>query len=458
MLIMRDLIQRWRAFERVVVALLAFAVFSCGEGAVGSPLGVRLELVSGGSQHGVPGAELPAEIVVRLAGDDGRPLAGAAVQWTAGVDELVEASGITDADGLVRARWKIGVTPGRHLLTVATSDGVSLEVEAWAGTGGGVPLQAVSITTYDGSGQAVHPDFLPRLAAGASDGDFLTITPYPGGNAAYENPSVFSGRDLLHWSIPVGGSNPVVSPRGGYLSDPDAVFDPESGEVRLYYRQVTSENQIWLVRSTNRVSWSPPVLVAHAVNHAIVSPTVVRRGPGDWYMWSVNAGSAGCTASATTIELRRSSDGVAWSTPQTVVVAGMTGWAWHLDVEWIPSRQEFWAVYPAKVPGGCTTAALYFARSTDGVQWTASPGPLLTRGALAELQDVVYRSSISYDADDDLVTVWYSGARFAAGTYRWHVAVEQLTSSELEGRVAVADPRVATAPGETPPLTNATAP
>jgi hypothetical protein len=175
-------------------------------------------------------------------------------------------------------------------------------------------------------------------------------------------------------------------------------------------------------------------------------------------MWSVNAGSAGCTAPSTTIELRRSSDGVAWSAPQAVTVTGLTGWAWHLDVEWIPSRQEFWAVYPAKVAGGCTTAALYFARSTDGIHWTASPGPLLARGALAELQDVVYRSSLAYDADEDLVTIWYSGARHDAGAYRWHVAVEQLTSSELEARVAVARSSSAGAPSDTPPLTNATAP
>ena len=458
MLTMPDLLRGRRTFECVAVALLAFSILSCGECSVGSPLGSRLVLVSGGAQRGLPGAELPAEIVVRFAGDDGRPLAGVEVQWSAGVDELVEASAITDADGLARARWKLGITLGRHLLTVTTSGGISLEVEAWASTTGGLPLQAVSITTYDGSGQAVHPDFLSHSSTGAFGGDFLTLTPYPGGNAAYENPSVFSGGDLLHWSIPEGGHNPVVSPRGGYLSDPDAVFDPESGEFRLYYRQVTSENQIWLVRSTDQVTWSEPVLVAHAANHLIVSPTVVRRGAGDWYMWSVNSGSAGCTASSTTIELRQSSDGVAWSAPRTVAVSGLTGWAWHLDVEWIPSRQEFWAVYPAKVPGSCTTAALYFARSTDGVHWTASPAPLLARGALVELQDVVYRSSLSYDADDDLVTIWYSGARYESGSYRWHVAVERLTSAELEARVAEGDARGTTAPAETPPLSNATAP
>ena len=449
---------RWRGLERVGIALLAVVVVSCGEDAVGPPIGSRFVLVSGGGQFGVAGAELPAAIVVGLTGSDGHPLAGVQVQWSAGGDELVEATDVTDADGLARARWKLGAVPGRHLLSVAAMGSAPLDVEAFAGTGGGTPLQAVSFLTYDGSGQAVHPDFIPHPFADAPSADFLTLTPYPEGNAAYENPSVFSDTDLLHWRVPVGASNPVVSPHGGYLSDPDAVVDPERGEVRLYYRQVTDENGIWMVRSTDRVRWSAPVLVAHAPNHEIVSPTVVRRGAGDWYMWSVNAGPAGCASSSTTIELRRSADGVAWSAPRTVTMSGMTGSAWHLDVEWIPSRQEFWAVYPAKVAGGCTTAALYFARSTDGEHWTASPGPLLARGALAELQDVVYRSSLSYDADNDLVTVWYSGARYDAGAYRWHVAMEQLASSDLETRVATLRPGSNVAPAQTPPLTNATAP
>jgi hypothetical protein len=83
---------------------------------------------------------------------------------------------------------------------------------------------------------------------------------------------------------------------------------------------------------------------------------------------------------------------------------------------------------------------------------------VLVRGALAELQDVVYRSSLSYDADGGFVTMWYSGARYDAGAYRWHVAVEQLTSSELETRVATPRPASDVTPAQTPPLTNATAP
>ncbi len=103
-------------------------------------------------------------------------------------------------------------------------------------------------------------------------------------------------------------------PRGrSALSDPDQVFNPETNELWLYYRAVTTENEIFLIRGSGPSTWSTPTLVAHAANHSIVSPTVVRRGPGDWLMWAVNSGPEGCAGGATTVELRRSGDGVNWS-------------------------------------------------------------------------------------------------------------------------------------------------
>lgn len=44
-----------------------------------------------------------------------------------------------------------------------------------------------------------------------------------------------------------------------------------------------------------------------------------------WLMWSVNPGAVGCGAS--TVELRRSTDGVTWRPP----VSG--GYSWHLAWE-----------------------------------------------------------------------------------------------------------------------------
>ncbi|MEO8879466.1 MAG: hypothetical protein ABI446_03640 [Gemmatimonadaceae bacterium] len=73
-------------------------------------------------------------------------------------------------------------------------------------------------------------------------------------------------------------TNPLETPRGGsYLSDPDMVYDPDKDQLRIYYRRVTNENEIWMIRSSDGVVWSAPALTVHAPNHMIVSPTIVRR-------------------------------------------------------------------------------------------------------------------------------------------------------------------------------------
>ena len=148
-------------------------------------------------------------------------------------------------------------------------------------------------------------------------------------------------------------------------------------------------------------------------------------------MWTVNGGEAGCSGPSTTVELRQSTDGVAWSAPQTVLLGDGTQFPWHIDVIWVAERGEFWALYNAKMAGSCTTSVLYFATSPDGVHWTTAPTPLLQRGAIPEFADIVYRSALSYDVTTDTVTVFYSGARYTTDHYVWRVGVQQLSRIQL---------------------------
>lgn len=194
----------------------------------------------------------------------------------------------------------------------------------------------------------------------------------------------------------------------------------------------------------------------------IVSPSVVRRAEGEWMMWSVNAGAAGCASASTVVELRRSTDGVHWTTPEATSLDDRAGSTWHIDVEWIPSRKEYWAVYPVKSASGCATERLDFATSADGVHWRSYPSPVLLKGATDALRDIVYRSSIAYDEPTGIVSLWYSGATFVGGAanYRWSLGFERMTLPSLFARVSV--PAWEAARVDTPPsvpqLTNETAP
>lgn len=315
----------------------------------------------------------------------------------------------------------------------------------------------LSLVTYDGSGQAVHPDAALTPETWDAARTQLFVTPYPNGDASKENPSLYTG-SMFDWLVPAGVTNPIARTATGYLSDPDEVFNPETNELWLYYRGVTTANQIFLIKGSSPSHWTTPVLVATAPNHSIVSPTVVRRGPGDWLMWSVNSGTSGCTSGATTVELRRSGDGIKWSDPVATDLTEPKGSAWHIDVEWIPSRQEFWATYNVKIAGSCTTATLDFALSMDGEHWVPAVSPVLARGAIPEFSDIVYRASLLYDVATDRITLWYSGARFDNSQYTWKIATEQLARSDFFARISTliggAAPSVTTAP----PLSDADAP
>ncbi len=324
----------------------------------------------------------------------------------------------------------------RALLCTALLGGVACSDAAAPGPQPPPPndIHLLTLETFDGSGQAVHPDPAVTPMSWGGSTSQLMVTPYPNGDASKENPSLFEGRSPREWFIPDGVMNPIARPAMGYLSDPDQLYNPDTGELWLYYRGVTTQNEIFLIRAASPAQWSAPALVASAPNHSIVSPTVVRRGPGDWMMWAVNSGSAGCTSATTTVEMRRSTDGINWAAPIATDLAE-DNFPWHIDVEWIPSRGEFWGVYNVKVAGSCTTAALHFATSVDGIHWVHAPSAVLARSAIPAFADIVYRGAISYDPNADLVTLLYSGARFENSRYTWRVATEQMTLDAFLGRV-----------------------
>ena len=118
-------------------------------------------------------------------------------------------------------------------------------------------------------------------------------------------------------------------------------------------------------------------------------------------------------------------------------------------------------MYPVKVAGGCTTDRLRFATSADGLHWTTYPSPLLLKGSSDDLHDIVYRSTVDYDATSGSVMLWYSGAKFDGGFYRWHLAWERISLSGLFARVSApvtAAARIQPKSAALPGLTNETAP
>ncbi|HEV2181231.1 MAG TPA: hypothetical protein VGR59_12975 [Gemmatimonadaceae bacterium] len=298
---------------------------------------------------------------------------------------------------------------------------------------------SVPLPTYDGSGQLVHPDVAVFSNGFAGHEFWLAATPYPNGNANLENPSLFTDEDR-RWIVPPNVHNPLVAapPSPAHNSDPDLVFDPPANRLRLYYRLTMNNVDAVLMRSSpDGEHWSDPVTVASAKGIAIVSPAVVRTPDGTWTMWSVNAVQGGCLARSTVLERRTSLDGVRWSIPSPVHIAQQGYVLWHLDVQYIPSRHEYWALIAAyPVAAGCAADDLFFARSQDGVTWQTYPTPLVSHTDYPAYANAVYRSTFNYDVDNDAVRLWLSGAVFDHGSWVWTMATSRWRVADLLAHVS----------------------
>ena len=287
--------------------------------AAGAP--VTLERVSGDGQSAPPGEALDRPLVARLLDADGRAVRRAEVRWIASAGDVTPSVSVTDANGEARAVWRLGTTSGAQRVT-ALADGLApIDFVAFVDPNelpGRLPLRPIDLATYDGSGQAVHPDVVTPPAGVPNEPARLAITPYPWGNANYENPSIYVGNARDTWNVPDGVTNPIVKTAGGYLSDPDMLWLEDQREFVLFYRHVSDANEILETESADGTRWGPSRVVVRVPSHQAVSPTVVRRGTNDWLMWTVNSGAVGCGSSSTTVELRRSTDGIAWSAATTV--------------------------------------------------------------------------------------------------------------------------------------------
>jgi hypothetical protein len=442
-----------RSIARPVIGVAAVALVlgsvACADDAAGpqDPDARFLRVVGGDGQISAAGTELASPLAVRVTNARGKPIAGVSLEWTTPGDGRVDPERlVTNDSGLARAAWTLSTQNGRNVATVSLgTQAVTFRATAVEPLSLGA-VRHLKLATFDGSDQLVHPDVARVPRGWAPARRFLAITPYPGGDITHELPSVYQSGDPSEWDPPDGVTNPIVRPWKGYLSDPDLVFEPKRRELWLYYRHVRRRNSVFLTVSSDGTRWSKPERVLSAPNHQLVSPAVVRVAEGDWHMWAVNAGTAGCKSQTTSVEHRTSTDGIRWSQPEVVNVSGPNEMPpWHIDVIWVPEVREFWALYNEKPAASCATPALRLATSTDGIMWTQHPTPVLQVGVMREFNDIVYRSTLEYDPRTDMVTLWYSGARHDGDTWTWSAAVERRSRRALFQLVDAPEPAHRTA-------------
>lgn len=308
----------------------------------------------------------------------------------------------------------------------------------------------LAVPTYDGSGESVHPDVVLFPAPWHGFQYWLTMTPYARSDSKLENPSILVSADGERYEVPDSLTNPVVPHSGGkkdYNSDPELVYDAALDRLVLFYRFVgKNTNTILAATSRDGRSWTKEPKVFSVPGHTAVSPTVTPATAGQApRMWYVNAGRKGCFTSATRVMMRTSLDpegrltGGKWSSPVPTDLAQPGYTIWHIKVRYVPSHQEYWAVYAAfpPAPDGCNVDDLFFARSRDGVRWESFPEPMLRHQDRAWTATAVYRSSFLYDAASDELQVWLSARgddrkwRLGRARFRYSRLITELSDSVM---------------------------
>jgi len=273
-----------------------------------------------------------------------------------------------------------------------------------------------NIPTYDGSGQCTHPDVVYFPSGWHGYKYWMAMTPYPNGSDYYENPSIVVSNDGASWEVPPGLTNPIdPTPPEGHNCDPDMIYNDDTDELWLYYVEKVNETSYLKRRtSSDGVHWNEEEEV---LSGKITSPAIVKVG-SFYHMWYVEGN---CYSTSTTVKYRVSEDGLDWSSPQNVNISQPDYIVWHLDVIHIPSKNEYWMLFPGFPSGSnCANTVLFYAKSTDKMNWVTYNRIALNKGSGWD-GDQIYRSTFLYDSSSNLLKVWYS----ARGGTSWHIGYTQ---------------------------------
>jgi hypothetical protein len=300
-----------------------------------------------------------------------------------------------------------------------TSGGVLENADTWQAT-----------PTYEGSGQTTHPDIVYIPDGWNGYKYWMVITPYAGSNDQVENPSILASNNGSTWSVPSGLSNPLIGPPPcDHNCDADIIYNTDTNEMWVYYvdtrrasrcgnyvgQPYHNHNYLKLFKSSDGIRWTGPATLIDwdlGYDKFYISPAVVQVDSSHFYMWMADT--------SLNIYVFESGDGINWGVPKAINYAEH---AWHLNVSYIPSKNEFWML---TLDNNFPAGNVAWAVSKDGMNWDNFPNRILTPEAGA-WDSALYRGCFLYDETSDLLEIWYS----AYNSSIWHTGFVNTNYSDM---------------------------
>lgn len=284
--------------------------------------------------------------------------------------------------------------------SVAESENdIRIDVTEWSGPVG----TRLNIPTHvsPGGGQTTHPSalFFPNKWNGYVY--WMAHTPYPAGNDDDEDPNLAVSNDGITWIAAPGVTQPLDNADGQpeYNSDVNLAMGP-NGEMFLFWRfydsatPATAET-IFMRKSADGVVWTPKQIVWQSSDTTFryLSPSFEWDG-SRWSMWAMSM-----LPTPNTVIRRQWPVGTELPTPGAIgpevgcsigtMQSGKE--AWHLEVRKVAS-QRFMILCDSTTGASGTNGDLLLLQSFDGVSWVNSGLPIIPRVFAGE-HDQLYKAT-----------------------------------------------------------------
>lgn len=279
------------------------------------------------------------------------------------------------------------------------------------------------IPTYDGSGQAVHPDIVRMKEPEPLF--VMAMTPYPFDDDYFENPSIVVSRDGLRFYEEKEGVNPLVPPPAfDHNDDPDLLFS--EGTWSMVYLETLRPNKqnLVLLQSNDRIQWNRKNLLTFDLQGTpkdplIASPALVEN-EGSCYLFYVNL-----STTPYRIECITSTSIDKWDKKKITVPEfnSLTVTPWHIDIFKDEGIYYMLLADITTTRQGKRVHALYLAHSENLYQWNVHPEPIEI-GKLKNLKSL-YRSTGFREGNDMYI---FFSAEFKGLIWRIGIVRKQMSS------------------------------